>query len=129
MNKRTLQVPDFSNIQAKQSVNKQQNIAKNPVTKQMATDKITQMVNQSGIPPSMLAQIGQLAEQAIHDPKKYPQFVNFMVQHKLETAEELKKPDYQMLGMMVVVGKVAQTMPDKEAVGSPPGTASQIQGL
>jgi hypothetical protein len=131
MNKKvTFQLPPLGRQYAQQSINKQQNVAKNPVTKAMASDQIVKMINQSGMPPSMLAHIGQLAEQAINDPKKYPEFVNFMVSKKLETAEELKKPDYQMLGMMVVIGKVAQTMPDnQQKIGEQIQPVSPTEGL
>lgn len=130
MNKRvSFQLPPLGAKHAKQAVDKQLQQVRNPVTKEFATEQITQVINQSGMPPSMLAKIGNLAEQAIKDKSKYKQFVDFMVQHKLETAETMKKPDYQMLASMVVIGKVAETMPDKEAVGAPPGLPTEIQGL
>jgi hypothetical protein len=130
MNKKvSFQLPPLGKQHAKQAMNKGVQQVQNPVTKEMATEKITQVINQSGMPPSMLAKIGKLAEESIHDKKKYQNFVNFMVQHKLETAESLKKPDFQMLASMAVIGKVAETMPDKQAVGAPAGMATQIQGM
>jgi hypothetical protein len=39
-------------------------------------------------------------------------FVKFMVQRGLDTEENLKKPDPQMLAMLATIGKVAETMPD-----------------
>lgn len=122
-------MPPIGAQHAKQAVNKQMQQVQNPVSKEQATEKITEIINQSGMPPSMLAKIGNLAEQAIHDKSKYKDFVDFMVKNKLEKAEDLKKPDYQMLASMVVIGKVAETMPDKEAVGAPPGLPTEIQGL
>lgn len=130
MNKKVkFQLPPLGKQYAKQAIDKQMSQVENPVTREMATEKITQVINQSGMPPSMLAEIGKLAEQAIESPKKYQDFVNFMVKHKLETADTLKKPDYQMLASMAVIGKVAETMPDKQAVGAPQGMATEIQGL
>jgi hypothetical protein len=51
-----------------------------------------------------------LAEAALTDKKKYPEFVKYMVSKRLETAEDLKKPDFQMMATMVVLGKVAEQM-------------------
>lgn len=130
MNKKvSIKLPPLGKQHAKQAIAKGKNVVNNPVSKEEATSKITEVINQSGIPPSMLAKIGKLAEAAIDDKKKYQQFVDFMVQHKLETAESLKKPDLQMLASMVVIGKVAETMPDKEAVGAPQGLPTEIQGM
>jgi len=47
---------------------------------------------------------------ALMDKKKYPEFVKYMTDKRLETAEDLKKPDFQMMGTMVVLGKVAEQM-------------------
>lgn len=97
--------------QNKQALNKQKNTVKNPVTKDLATKEITNMIQQSGIPVEMFVEIGKLAEDAIKDKKKYPKFVDYMVSKRLETAESLAKPDVQMLASMGVIGKVAETMP------------------
>ena len=108
-NKVTFKLPPLGKQHAKQAMNKGMQQVQNPVTKDMATEQITSMINQSGIPPVMFVQIGRLAEIAIRDPKRYHEFANFMVKHKLETPESVKKPDYQMLASMAVIGKVAET--------------------
>lgn len=105
-----LQMPPLGKQYAGQAMNRGQNLVKNPVTKDQATQEITRVINESGMPPQMFAEIGRLAEQAIQDKKKYPMFVEYMVKHRLETEESLKKPDFQMLASMVVIGKVAETM-------------------
>ena len=117
-------MPPLGKQYAGQAMNKGQNIVQNPVTKQVATEQITNMIQQSGIPPKMFVKIGQLAEQAIRDKKKYKDFVDFMVQQKLETAESLKKPDFQMMASMAVIGKVAETLPDKMDQILPKGSVS-----
>lgn len=123
-------MPPLGAKHAKQIMNKGQQNVQNPVTKDMATEKITQVINQSGMPPSMLAQIGQLAENAIHNPKDYKKFVDFMVSKHLEKAENLKKPDYQMLASMAVIGKVASTMPDNtQQVGQVSQPIEPTEGL
>lgn len=122
-------MPPLGKQHAKQQIAKQQQMMDNPVTRDMATEQIIRVINESGMPPSMFAKIGDLAEKAINDKSKYKDFVKFMVDKQLEDEKSLKKPDFQMLASMVVIGKVAETMPDKEAVGAPPGTATEIQGL
>lgn len=122
-------MPPLGKQYAKQQIAKQQQMMDNPVTRDMATEQIIRVINESGMPPSMFAKIGDLAEKAINDKSKYKDFVKFMVDKQLEDEKSLKKPDFQMLASMVVIGKVAETMPDKEAVGAPPGTATEIQGL
>lgn len=112
-NKVTFKMPplgkQYAN-QTKQGLAKQKNMVKNPVTKDQATQEITKVIQQSGMPVEMFVEMGQLAEDAVNDKKKYPKFVDYMVSKRLETAESLKKPDVQMLASMVVIGKVAETM-------------------
>ena len=117
------------NPHAKQAANKGVQQVQNPVTKDQATQKITQMIQQSGMPPKLFVRIGKLSEIALHDKKKYKDLVDFMVEKKLETRDSMKKPDFQLLASMVVIGKVAETLPDVEAIGAPPGMASKIQGI
>lgn len=106
--------------QSKQALNKELSKIENPVTKELATKEITGMIQQSGIPVEMFVEIGKLAEDAVNDKKKYSKFVDYMVSKRLETRESLKKPDVQMLASMVVIGKVAETMPKPEAVNQEP---------
>jgi hypothetical protein len=113
-NKVTFKMPPLGKQYAnqnKQALNKQKNTVKNPVTKDLATKEITNMIQQSGIPVEMFVEIGKLAEDAIKDKKKYSKFVDYMVSKRLETAESLAKPDVQMLASMGVIGKVAETLP------------------
>jgi len=116
-------------VHAKQAATKGVQQVQNPVTREQVTQQVTQMIQQSGIPPKLFVKIGKLCEAALHDKKKYKDLVDFMVEKKLETRESMKKPDFQMLASMVVIGKVAETLPDVEAIGAPPGMAKKIQGL
>lgn len=95
---------------AKQGINKQQQAMANPVTRDQATAEAEQAIRASGMPPEMFVEMGELAEAAIQDKKKYPQFVKYMVDKRLETADSMKKPDFQMMATLVVLGKVAQDM-------------------
>jgi hypothetical protein len=92
----------------KQAMDKGQNIVQNPVTKEMATEHINQIIQETGMPPAILVKMGKLAENAIRNPKEYDKFVDFMANNKAEKREAMKKPDYQMLASLVMVGKVAE---------------------
>lgn len=113
-NKATFKMPPVGKQYAKQQVNKGMAQVQNPVTRDQATEQIVSIIQQSGMPPNVFVKIGELCEAAIHDPKKYKNLVDFMVKQKLEKAEDMKKPDYQMLASMVVIGKVAQSMPNMQ---------------
>ena len=95
---------------ARQGMNKQQQLVENPVTRDQATAEAEKVIQASGMPVEMFVEIGRLAEAALTDKKKYPEFVKYMVSKRLETAEDLKKPDFQMMATMVVLGKVAEQM-------------------
>jgi hypothetical protein len=95
---------------AKSGMNKQQQLVENPVTRDQATAEARAAIEASGMPVEMFVEIGRLAEAALTDKKKYPEFVKYMVSKRLETAEDLKKPDFQMMATMVVLGKVAEQM-------------------
>ena len=120
-------MPPLGPQHAKQAINTKQQMVQNPVSRDQATEQITKIINDSGMPVHMFVEIGKLAEQSIENPKKYKDFVNYMVSKKLEKAETMKKPDYQMLASLVVIGKVAQTLPDNTA--KIPGPVSPTQGL
>lgn len=118
----SFKLPPLGPQHAKAAVAKQQQVVANPVTRDQATQEITQMIQQSGMPPQMFVEMGRLALAAIENPKLYPKFVDYMVQKQLESAEDLKKPDYQMLASMAVIGKVAESMPP-----APEFDSSQVQ--
>jgi hypothetical protein len=99
---------------ARQGMNRQQQVMKNPVTRDQATAESEAAIRGSGMPVEMFVEMGQLAEAAILDKKKYPEFVKYMTDKRLETAESLKKPDFQMLSTLVVLGKVAENMTPSE---------------
>lgn len=109
-NKVKFQMPPVGAQHAKQAVDKGMAQVQNPVTREQVTQQVTQMIQQSGMPVEMFVEIGKLCEDAINDKKKYGKFVDYMVNKRLETRESLKKPDFQMLASMVVIGKVAETM-------------------
>jgi hypothetical protein len=95
---------------AKAGMNRQQQLVQNPVTRDQATAEAEAAIRASGMPVEMFIEIGRLCEAALQDKKKYPAFVKYMVDKRLETAESLKKPDFQTMASMVVLGKVAEQM-------------------
>lgn len=105
-----VKIPPIGAQYAGRAVQRQQQAVKNPVTRDAATKQITDMINQSGMPPEMFVEIGALADAAIRDPQQYSKFVDYMVEKRLESREDLKKPDYQLLASMVVIGEVAKTL-------------------
>jgi hypothetical protein len=106
---------------AKQAVAKKNAAMTNPVTRDQATAEAQTAIQNSGMPVEMFVEMGRLAEAALMDKKKYPEFVKYMTDKRLETAESLKKPDFQMLSTLVVLGKVAETMT--------PAETAQPQGM
>jgi hypothetical protein len=103
---------------AKQGMNRQQQAMANPVTQDQATAEARQAIEASGMPPEMFAEMGQLAQAAIQDKKKYPEFVKYMIDKRLETAESMKKPDFQMMATLAVLGKVAEDMMSQAQQGT-----------
>ncbi len=117
---RQLRTPNFVS-QTFGTNNRTQNLMANPQTREAATEKITDMIAESGVPAWAYAEVGRQAEMALMDKSKYPMFVKFMVDRGLDTEENLKKPDPQMLAMLVTIGKVAETLPDSEMPTPPQG--------
>lgn len=115
----SFKLPPLGPQHAKQAMAQQQQVMANPVTRDEATAKITEMIQQSGIQPQKFVEIGRLAEAAIQDKKQYSKFVDYMVREKMEDAKDLKKPDYQMLASLAVIGKVAETLPPQPEFDTP----------
>ena len=115
---RQLRIPDFAS-KTFGANNRTQNLMANPQTREASTQQIRDMIEQSNVPAWAYAEIGRQAEMALMDKSKYPMFVKFMVQRGLDTEEDLKKPDPQMLAMLATIGKVAETMPDSAMPTAP----------
>jgi hypothetical protein len=74
--------------------------------------QVIQVIQQTGMPLDVLIELGQLAEAALNDPSgaAYKKYVDYMVSRGMERAEDMKKPDFQMMGMLIAMGKVAEEM-------------------
>lgn len=117
---RQLRTPNFAS-KTFGANNRTQNLMANPQTREASTQQIRDMIEQSNVPAWAYAEIGRQAEMALMDKSKYPMFVKFMVERGLDTEEDLKKPDPQMLAMLATIGKVAETMPDSAMPTQPQG--------
>jgi len=70
-----------------------------------------QEAQQLGVPPEMFVRMGNFAEQVVKDRSLYPIFVKSIVDNKLAKPKEMTdKFDPQLLGLFVILGKVAQQM-------------------
>jgi hypothetical protein len=103
---------------ANQAVAKKNAAMTNPVTQDQATAEARQAIESSGMPVEMFVEMGRLAQAAIQDKKKYPEFVKYMTDKRLETAESMKKPDFQMMATLAVLGKVAEDMMSQAQQGT-----------
>ena len=115
----SFQLPPLGPQHAKQAMAKSQQQMANPVARDEASKQIVDVIEQSGIQPQKFVEIGQLAEDAINDKKKYSKFVDYMVREKMEDAKDLKKPDYQMLASLAVIGRVARDLPPQPEFDNP----------
>ena len=81
----------------------------------MDNEQVKQMVyeaiNESGVSPEQLVTIGQMAEQAISNKTMYPMVVDALIRAGLADSSDVsQKVDYQMLGIMAMLGKAASQM-------------------
>jgi len=70
-----------------------------------------QEAQQLGVQPEMFVKIGNFAEQVAKDRSLYPIFTKALVDQKLAEPNEIPNSfDPQVLGMFVVLGKIAEQM-------------------
>jgi hypothetical protein len=105
-----VQFPKLGAQYAQQQTNKAVAATKNPISREQATETARKLIAETGAPPKEIAEIGRRAEAALKNKTKYPEFVKYMVDKGIATAEQLKKPNFQILSTMVVLGKVAEEM-------------------
>jgi hypothetical protein len=87
-----------------------------PKNSQFSTQQAMQMFEQQlqqaekeGIPRQTFIQLGEFARKAISDKTLFPMFKQALMKYKLAPPEMLQKGmDYQMLGLFVALGKVAE---------------------
>jgi len=110
MKKVKVQFPPLGAQYAKQQTAKAVAAVQNPVTRDQAVQTARKFIEETGAPPKDLVKMGKMAEAAIQDKKKYPEFVKYMVDHGIAKEEQLKKPNFQIMSTLVVIGKVAEEM-------------------
>ena len=84
-------------------------------TKQM----VRQAMQEEGVSPQTLINIGQLAERVLQDKSLYPQLLQAIIDSDLAEAEDLEADiDYELIGVFATLGKMAQEMIDSGELGA-----------
>jgi hypothetical protein len=73
--------------------------------------KVLELMQEEGVNPQMLVDLGQFARATIKDKALYPIFKQALFQNKIAEPGEIKEGvDYQMLAYFVMLGKVASQL-------------------
>jgi hypothetical protein len=76
-------------------------------TKQM----VREAMQEEGVTPQVLIQLGQMAKSVLEDPSMYPQFAQAILDNDLAEEEDIStKIDYQLVGVFVALGEMAREM-------------------
>jgi len=74
---------------------------------QQAKAGVMQMMEQFGITPEQLQQLGKLAEMTIQNPEAYPMFIGKLQEFGMNDAQSLRgEIDYQALAVFATVAKL-----------------------
>ena len=87
-----------------------------------AKQQIRQLLTESNLNTTKLAEIGQWAQRVIENPKEFPSFQSWLKEQGLPESEIPQEPDYQELSSMVAMGAVAGEM-EQEASAAPQSAA------
>lgn len=80
---------------------------------------VMKAVVDSGIPPEIYVQIGQLAEDVLRNRSLYPQFANEMIKLGLADRENFSNQvDYQILIPIIAMGQVCKEMVQPRGMGA-----------
>ena len=81
-----------------------------------AKQVVMQTVQDSGIPPQVYVQLGDMAEAVLRDKALYPQFADQMIKIGVADPEDFTgKVDYQILISMIAMGRVCREMIQPQA--------------
>lgn len=76
-------------------------------TKQM----VRQAMQEEGVSPQTLIQIGDLAKRVLEDKSLYPQFLQAVIENGLADEEDMDEEiDYEVIGVMVALGEMVKQM-------------------
>ena len=92
------------------AMQKEKNPAANPQVEQ-AKQQIIALMQETGLTPPQLMELGKAAEMAIHDKRGYPMFINKLRQAGLSDAEDLRGDiDYQALAIFATAARMMQNV-------------------
>ena len=81
-----------------------------------AKQVVIQAVQESGVPPQVYVQLGEMAESVLKDRALYPQFVNQMISTGIADKEDFtNQVDYQSLISIIAMGRVCREMIQPQA--------------
>ena len=76
-----------------------------------AKQVVMQTVQESGIPPQVYVQLGEMAEAVLKDKSLYPQFADQMIRIGVADPDDFtNKIDYQILISIIAMGRVCREM-------------------
>ena len=74
---------------------------------QQAQQMLTQMMQQTGLSPEQLKELGKLAEMSIQDKQAYPMFLDRLRKFGINDAEDMRGDiDYQALAVFATAAKL-----------------------
>lgn len=72
---------------------------------------VMQTVRESGVPPEIYVQMGQMAEEVLRNRSLYPQFADEMIKLGIADREDFSNQvDYQILISIIAMGQVCKEM-------------------
>jgi hypothetical protein len=76
-------------------------------TKQM----VREAMQEDGVTPQVLIDLGDMAKAVLQDPSMYPQFAQAILDNDLAEEEDVSaKIDYQLVGVFIALGEMAREM-------------------
>ena len=78
---------------------------------EQAKQQLSAVLAKDNINPSLVVQIGQMAEKSLRDKTLYPMIKQQAIQSKLAQATEIQEGfDYRFIGAMISAGRLAQML-------------------
>jgi len=108
MKKKSIKMPRLQDVPAGAAA--QPTRVANPVNADQVRAQVQQIMQQTRIPARELIHLGDLAQAAIMNPRKYPAYVKFVTDNRIMPADRLRKPDFQFMSMVATIGQVAKQM-------------------
>jgi hypothetical protein len=71
---------------------------------------VRQAMQEDGVTPETLINLGKMAESVLQDKSLYPQFLQAVIDNDLIEEDVETEIDYELIGIFATLGKVAQEM-------------------